>query len=49
MLYIASDHGGFLLKAEIIARLDEQGRQVEDLGTYSTESVDYPILPVRFA
>jgi ribose 5-phosphate isomerase B len=39
---IASDHGGFELKAILIADLKAAGVPVLDLGTTSTESVDYP-------
>lgn len=39
---IGSDHGGFTLKASIIQFLCELGHEVEDLGTDSTASVDYP-------
>ena len=41
---IAADHAGFPLKAELVPWLAEQGHEVEDLGTHSTESVDYPPL-----
>lgn len=39
---VASDHGGFRLKQEIINYLGLAGYEFEDLGTYSAESVDYP-------
>lgn len=39
----ASDHGGFALKNAVIGHLRERGIEVEDLGTYSEESVDYPV------
>ena len=39
---IGSDHGGFELKETLKAYLHELGYQVEDVGTSSTESVDYP-------
>ncbi|MBQ3664032.1 MAG: ribose 5-phosphate isomerase B [Clostridia bacterium] len=39
---LACDHGGYLLKNEIISKLKEAGFEVEDFGCYSTESVDYP-------
>ena len=42
MIAIASDHGGFLLKKEIKTLLLQKGRQVDDLGTDSPDSVDYP-------
>ena len=41
-LYIASDHGGFRLKNEIIEHLKEQDIEIEDLGCYTSESCDYP-------
>jgi len=39
---IGSDHGGFKLKERLAFRLREQGREVHDCGTDSTEPVDYP-------
>ena len=42
-IIIASDHGGFELKEKIIAYLNENNYEVEDLGTNSKESCDYPI------
>ncbi len=39
---IGSDHGGFELKEEIRKYLIEEGYEVRDYGTDSTESVDYP-------
>ncbi len=39
----ASDHGGFALKEEVKKHLMERGIEVLDLGTYSEESVDYPV------
>ena len=39
---IASDHAGFEEKERLKPLLDELGIQYEDLGTVSTESVDYP-------
>ena len=42
---IASDHGGFQLKEKIREYLGEKHPELEvkDLGTYSEESVDYPV------
>ena len=42
MIAIASDHGGFALKQELIAQLTKDGIAFEDLGTYTEESCDYP-------
>ncbi len=39
---MACDHGGFELKEEIKTYLEKQGIQVLDLGTHTTDSVDYP-------
>ncbi len=39
---IGSDHAGFILKGAVIAHLRDGGHQVEDIGTYSTDPVDYP-------
>ena len=36
------DHGGYELKEAIKADLTAKGYEVEDFGTYSTESCDYP-------
>ena len=40
---IGSDHGGYLLKQEVIAHLKERGFEVTDVGCYSEESCDYPV------
>ena len=42
MIAIASDHGGFALKQELISQLKKDGIAFEDLGTYTEESCDYP-------
>jgi len=39
---IASDHGGFRLKQEIIKHMKSKNIEYEDYGTFSDESVDYP-------
>ena len=39
---IGADHGGFPLKERIAFRLREDGWEVVDCGTDSTEAVDYP-------
>ena len=40
---IACDHGGYLLKQDILIWLEENDIDYEDFGCYSTESVDYPV------
>ena len=39
---IGADHAGFELKQHLIAFLSAAGYKVEDFGTHSTESCDYP-------
>jgi ribose 5-phosphate isomerase B len=39
---IASDHAGYKYKEQIKTVLKEQGHQVKDFGTRSTENCDYP-------
>lgn len=46
---IGSDHGGYELKGEIITFLKENGYELQDFGTYSTESCDYADYSVKVA
>ena len=39
---LAADHGGYTLKENLKPYLQQQGYQVDDCGTHSSESVDYP-------
>ncbi len=39
---IGSDHAGYELKTHLVAVLEEAGHEVNDLGTFSPEPVDYP-------
>ena len=39
---LGCDHRGFPYKAELIRALAEDGHEVVDLGTHSTDPVDYP-------
>ena len=39
---IASDHGGYAYKQELIPYMESLGHQVMDLGCHGPESVDYP-------
>lgn len=41
-IVVGSDHGGYELKNQVIEHLKARGVEVEDLGCYSTDSVDYP-------
>ena len=39
---IGCDHGALDLKNALIFRLENQGHTVQDFGTYTTDSCDYP-------
>ena len=41
---IGSDHGGYELKNKLVEYLKEEKYSVEDLGTHSKESCDYPLI-----
>lgn len=43
-IIIGSDHGGFNLKTAVAEYLKNNGYEVEDLGCYSKESCDYPVV-----
>lgn len=42
IIAVGCDHGGFELKKEILAHLEEKGVKYTDFGTYSSDSCDYP-------
>lgn len=44
---LGADHAGWELKNELVRHLDELGHQVIDVGTDSTEPVDYPDFAAR--
>ncbi len=46
---IGADHAGFPLKQQLTESLASQGHTVFDLGTHSTDSVDYPDYTVAVA
>jgi RpiB/LacA/LacB family sugar-phosphate isomerase len=39
---VGADHAGYPLKVEVVRFLEEQGHEVTDLGTHSTDPVDFP-------
>ena len=49
MIAIASDHGGYALKTELMEHLKESSVAFEDLGCYSAASVDYPVYAEKAA
>ncbi|MCD8378195.1 MAG: ribose 5-phosphate isomerase B [Candidatus Gastranaerophilales bacterium] len=46
---IGSDHGGYNLKSALKLFLEDLGYNVDDIGTYSPESCDYPPIAVKLA
>ncbi len=48
-IMIGNDHGGYDLKLVVMDYLKRLGHQVEDIGTDSRESVDYPEYAARVA
>ena len=42
MIALASDHGGYALKQEIMTYLDQKGLEYRDYGCYDEKSCDYP-------
>lgn len=43
IIFIGSDHAGLALKTVLCAHLNAAGHTVQDLGTYSKDSCDYPV------
>ena len=46
---VGADHAGFELKEKVKRYLQQKGIEIEDFGTDSTESVDYPDYAIRVA
>lgn len=46
---VASDHRGYVIKGKIIAMITDLGHQALDMGTDSSESVDYPDFACKVA
>ena len=49
LIAIASDHGGFSLKVDVVSFLNELGYEVNDMGPKNQDSVDYPDYAIRIA
>jgi ribose 5-phosphate isomerase B len=43
-IHIGADHAGFALKEKVRDRLVTLGHEVTDVGAYSEDSVDYPVV-----
>lgn len=48
-IVIGADHGGYILKKDIIALLKKDDHKVKDFGTYSAERCDYPLIGYNVA
>ncbi len=48
-VYIGSDHAGFAIKGFVKELFEKRGYEVEDLGTHSSERVDYPDFAAKVA
>ena len=48
-IFAGSDHGGLSLKMFLLDKLIELGHEVEDVGTTSTDSCDYPVYALEVA
>jgi len=46
---IGCDHGGYLLKQDILVWLEEHDIDYEDFGCYNQDSVDYPVYGEKVA
>lgn len=46
---IGADHAGYSLKEDLVRRLTAAGHAVSDLGTHSTDPVDYPDIAAAVA
>ena len=49
MIALGCDHGGYAIKEAIKKYLEESGIEYNDFGTYSEESVDYPVYAKKVA
>lgn len=49
MIALGSDHGGYKLKEAVKKYLDIKGIDYNDFGTFSEDSVDYPIYAQKVA
>lgn len=49
MIAIGSDHGGFLLKEEVLKYLNQNNIKYKDFGIFSNTKYDYPIIAQKVA
>lgn len=46
---LGTDHGGFSFKAALIRRLRRAGHRVQDMGAFSPDPCDYPVIGAKVA
>ena len=46
---VGTDHGGFQLKTLLVGALEKAGHTVSDMGTFSPDSCDYPLIGAKVA
>ena len=44
---VGTDHRGFAVRAKVVELLQRLGHEVEDVGTFTDEAVDYPDIAAR--
>lgn len=49
MIALGCDQGGYLLMQKVKKHLEERGLEYKDFGSYSEESVDYPVYAKKAA
>ncbi len=47
--FVGADHGGVQLKEFLVEALADRGHEVQDLGPFATDSVDYPDFAIKVA
>jgi len=46
---VGTDHRGFAIRSRVIELVEQLGHEVEDVGTFTGEAVDYPDIAVQVA
>jgi ribose 5-phosphate isomerase B len=46
---VGADHRGYLIREKVIESLQQRGHEVQDFGTFSGESMDYPDVAAEVA
>ena len=46
-IIVGADHAGFTLKSTVVEALCAWGHEVQDVGTHTSESIDFPVVARR--